>query len=124
MIDRALVHRMLTEVLEDCSPDQRARLVQAINDIKVDISGKSKRVTAINDRLQDLAELDAQIPDDQPAFMLLKELIRKHTTSLMVEAESINLAKMMKRLGVLQEELRELDWEVRVIDLVKEETHG
>jgi len=121
----SLLHRIISELLEDASPEKMERLDQAINDVKVDIANKSQRIREIQSRMEDIDSMLNGINGSQdPKMLLLHKALRTRRGNLEKEAEGINLGKMVKRLNSLKDEKEELEWNNAIVEDLKGVING
>jgi len=125
-LDVSILQRIVTELAEDSSPNRIERLRQSIQDVRFDINEKAKRVKEITDRVSDVDDLIAGLNGERndPQCQLLIKALRERKERLEVEASQINLGRMVGKLGDLEKQLEELDWNMRVVNQLKERLHG
>jgi len=120
MINDSLLHRIISELLEDASPERLERLDQSINDVKEDISQKAQRIREIQSRIEDIDSMVSGLNGSQdPKILLLHKALRTRKGNLEREADGINLAKMVKRLNALKDEKSEIEWNMAIVEDLK-----
>jgi len=125
-VDQDLVHRVISDLMEDVSPDREERLTQAIDDVRKDIAAKQERIRGIMGRVADLTDLISLLSKNgsDPKAQLTTRTLVDRKAALEEEAESINLGKMVKKLGQLERELANVRIDQGAVDSLKELMNG
>lgn len=125
-IDKDTLHQVVTELMEDAAPDKEDRINQAITDLKKDLAAKQSRFRAITARLGKVEGLMVNLAENNglPETKLVIKALQDRRDSLEIEAEGINLAKMVKKLGLLERDLQGIKDNQELIEIIEVSLHG
>jgi len=125
-VDQDILHQVITELMEDASPDKEERIVQAIRDVKKDLSSKQRNFRSLTSKLEKIEGLIKSLSSNgsDASTKLIIELLKKRRISLESDLESINLSKMVKKLGYLEQELESVKVNQDIIEQIRENLHG
>jgi len=125
-VDQDLVQRVISDLMEDVSPDREERLEQSITDVRKDIAVKQDRIRGIMGRVADLTDMITLLSkngSDAKSQLTIRTLVDRRAV-LEEEAEGINLGRMVKKLGQLERELANVRIDQGAVDALKEMMNG
>jgi len=121
-LDLDTLHQVVTELMEESSPDREERVDQAIADVKKDLADKQKRCRELTARMAKVDGLVLSLANHNgnASTKLIIEALRRRREHLEEEAEGINLAKMVKKLGYLQRDKDRMADNQKIIEDIRE----
>jgi len=127
LIKDDILVQVISELMEQVSPDREERVYQAIVDVKKDISDKQKRFREITAKMNKVGGLISSLVEQNgadPVAQLAVLTLKKRLDDLEEEADGINLSKMVKKLGLLERELDEIQTNQVLIESIKGALNG
>jgi len=121
-LDLDTLHQVVTELMEETSPDREERVDQAIADVKKDLAEKQAKWRDLTARMAKVDGLTISLEryNGNPSTKLIIEALQRRRENLEADAESIHLAKLVKKLSHLQREKKRIVDNQQIIEDIKE----
>jgi len=125
-IDNDTLLQVMTELMEDVAPEKEERANQAITDLKKELAAKQERFRAIVARIDKVNGLivNLNVNNGLPETKLVIKSLEARRDSLESEAETINLGKMVRKLGLLERDLQAIKDNQELIEQIQESLNG
>jgi len=125
-IDNDTLLQVMTELMEDVAPEKEERANQAITDLKKELAAKQERFRAIVARIDKVNGLivNLNVNNGLPETKLVIKSLEARRDSLEGEAETINLGKMVRKLGLLERDLQAIKDNQELIEQIQESLNG